>query len=323
MSDKKIKVYNDINGRLVSIDEKDAQAKNEVDKLLGEKYQRLLFLKSNPFFYNHDLDKDKVKLLEEYIVIFKRRENSFGDFIHSKDYSKSEKIKIIKKSFKFWDKDYNKQRKDNVNKGSNALKAVEVAKIKNFRFLQQILLFVGFLVLFMIVNNGSNIWDYFRNTNFGFYLFNIISKLFNTSWVLYVGIIGIYLFVFTFLYLATYNEVIKSYKNHYKESIKMVKKTKVNLKREQKKNSKRSCKYYLKNVKNGKLVFPGVRIIDAAPGVLNLDFYNQVSNEIVQRTGKMKKNKWLFVTSRYLLLVLCLLSFVFIMGAIVFQMIIG
>lgn len=323
MAENNIKVYNKINGDVSSINEKNAQAKSEVDQMLGEKYQRLLYLKSNPFFYNHDLDKDIVKSLEEYLVVYKKRENSFGDFIHSSEYTKKEKIRIIKRSFRFWNKDYSKQRKENVKKSSNALKAVEVPKIKYFRLLQRILLLLGLLFLFIIINHESKLWSSFRNTNVGLYLHDIIEKLFNTSWISLIGVISIYLFVITFLYFTIHNEVIKSYKKHYKESIKMVNKTKASLKKDQKKKSRNTYKYYLKNVKNGKLIFPGVRITDAAPGVLNLDFFNQVSNEIVQRTGKMKKNKWVFVTSKYLLLALCMLSFTFILGAIVFQMING
>ncbi|HHX78432.1 MAG TPA: hypothetical protein GX695_01605 [Acholeplasmataceae bacterium] len=323
MAERKIKVYNEINGSVTTIEENNAQTKTEVDKILGDKYQRLLFLKSNPFLYNHEMDKDKVKSIEEYIVIYKKRENSFGEFIHSTDFNKAEKIRIIKKSFKFWNKDYNKQRKENVNKNSNALKAVEVAKIRSFNLLKRILLFASFLVLLIIINYESRLWSSFKDTNFGFYLNDKIGKIFNTSWVFYIGLIGVYLFVITFFYLATYNEIIKSYKNHYKESLKMVKKTKASLKREQKKKSKTTYGYYLKNIKNGRLIFPGVKITEAAPGVLNLDFYNQVSNEIVQRTGKMKKNKWFFVTCRYLLLALSLFSFAFVIGALIFQMIIG
>lgn len=323
MHNKKIKVYDEVNGNIISVDEKSAQTKSEVDQVLGDKYQTLLFLKSNPFFYNHDMDKDKVKSLEEYIVIYKKRENSFGEFIHSSDFSKKEKIKIIKKSFKFWNKDYNKQRKESVSKGSNALKAVEIADIKKFSFLQTFLLLLGFIILVITINIDSQLWVSFKNINLGFYLYEKITKLFNIAWIPIVGTISLYLFVITLLYLLFYNEIIKNYKSHYKENSKIINRTKSNLKKEQKKNSKKSYNYYMNNVKKGKLVFPGVKIKDVAPGVLNLDFYNQVSEEIVQKTGKIKKRKWFFVTSKYLFLALCLLSFVFMIGAIVFQIIIG
>lgn len=323
MKNKKIKIYSKANGNLTTVEEKNAQIKTEVDQIFGDKYERLVFLKSNPFFYNHELDKDKVKFLDEYLIVYKKRQNSFGEFIHSNDYTIKEKIRIIKKSFKFWNKDYNKERKENVSKSSNALKAVEVAKIKKFRFYQLILLVIGFVFLLFITNLDSRIWASFKNTDLGYYLYNIAFKLFNTTWVLSVGIIGIYIFFGTFIYLSFFNEIIKNYKYHYKESSKMVKKTKVNLKKDQKKNSKRAYKYYLKNIKSGKLIFHGVKISEAAPGVLNLDFHNQVSNEIVQRTGKMKKRQWIFATSKNLLLILSLLIFVFIVGAVLVQVIIG
>lgn len=265
------------------------------------------FLRGNPFFYNSLNASVKVHSVEDYLIKYKRREIAFGDVIHNEDVRFFMKKRIVKKHFKIWHKGFMKEQKVVTKKNMNIVEVIGGIEYLGIKWLYKLLMMFGFVLLLIIMNPKSQLMNLFASRKFGRTIQNsIINSFTSTSWIQIVGNISLYMLLVLILYSSIHNSILKDYTKSYGFAKNTLERSKNQIRKDHKKKYKSVRKYYIKNINKKKILFPPFKIEDIQQGKVNFEYFEDVTTKIVDRANKLKKTRWIYISTKTLLTVLSL-----------------
>ena len=142
-----------------------------------------VFLRGNPFLYNKKHSDMKVDSVDDYYVEYRGTERTFGEVVHSFDYSNFKKKRFVKKTLKRWKKDYITERNRVVEENLGAVELLGEIKFLKFRFwIKVCLIVILFAVLFISVLSTGRYIELGRN-EFIYNMSLIITKGFDKLYI--------------------------------------------------------------------------------------------------------------------------------------------
>lgn len=281
---------------------------------------RKVFLRGNPFLYNKKHVDMKVDSVDDYYVEYRGMEKTFGEVVHSFDYSNFRKKRFVKKTLKKWKKDYITERNRVVEENLGAVELLGEIKFLRFRtWIKICLILILFSVLFISVlstgryielDRSEFIYDLSLIITNGFERFPILKSINNVS---------IYLLLITIIYSYLYSTISNDFKKMYNLSKSILKKAYEHVTKDYKRKYKKVRKYYLNKIKENRVVFPGYDINLVGEGKENLEVYEEVSKETVEKARTFKNTKLIYIITKYILVILSMISSLLVIIYIIYE----
>lgn len=276
-----------------------------VQKINGQEVDDLVkkvFLRGNPFLYNLNNSNMGIVSIEEYQVLFKGEEKTFGEIIHNRDYSRFKRKRFVKKTLKNWKKDYLKIRDKTIEENLGAVELIsEINTLKFNKVLKLLLLIILVMITgISIIGSGKYI---FANE----ILYNIsgviINCLLKNKMIRIINNISIYLLIITLIYSVFYNVCSKDFNHFYKTSKKVLSNAHYHLARDYKKKYANVRKYYLNGIKKNLIITPyDIRLV--GEGKTNLKMFEDISSATVVRARRFKNKKIFYIIIKHILVIL-------------------
>lgn len=286
-------------------------------------YQEALdyYLKGNPFL--HSLDSNfEIKTIEEYYCFYKNEYILMGDLIRSGQYSRFRQRRILKNNFKLWKKDYSQDKHETIKIVESTFTMIGEVDFYIFGYFKRFLLILSFILMVSLIYNQNNLFIRLFGLNRGLVLFdNFNGLLDNHIWLRKLLNISMYAIVGSFLYFKFVDTVFKDYLKNYDNSQKILANSKSILNREFKRKTRRVQRYYLNKVIKKPEKYLPLKIEQVCQTKVNLKDFQNISNTIVVKGAKIKKNNWIYNSIRYffvglssigMLSLLVLIIFIFI-----------
>lgn len=277
-----------------------------VQKINGQEVDDLVkkvFLKGNPFLYNLNNSNMGIVSIEEYQVLFKGEEKTFGEVVHNRDYSKFKRKRFVKKTLKKWKKDYLKTRDKTIEENLGAVELInEINTLKFNKVLKLSLIFILILIILISVISSYK-YDFFVKNEFMYNINEIISDCFmKNEFIRIINNISIYLLTTTLIYSAFYNVCSKDFRNFYKTSKKVLTNAHYHLARDYKKKYINVKKYYLNGINKNIICTPyDIRLV--GEGKINLKMFEDISSATVIRARSFKNKKIFYIIVKHILVI--------------------
>lgn len=323
MAKSKIKFFELSNGKKNDIDEESVklskfgsyqsqkdenidvdEANSQIDK------HRFAYLQTNPFKYDEKQTEYINLTIDDYIIKYKHKDVSFGEVISSPKISLSRKRKIVKKTFKNWNNDFLKQKKESI---VNLDTSIELSKNLNYpkiSFGKVILSLIFIAIISLLIFLPPFIFTpLIAKVGFVEGIIQEISNLYQTKvMVYYLGIASIVMCFITFICDLVYNSSCDSCSSNYKKYERKIKKSDQEVEKNFKKKCKQALNYYLKHINRKNKPFSPIKVssIQLKTNIQNLDEINKKilleTANIKKRTQKIKKWDVFFRILSYILL---------------------
>lgn len=276
-----------VDNSLDSVPSYDLETVNEYENMEKTiaKYNEMA--KTNPFLYNYDLKNDiSLHSIEEFVILKGKKEIQVSKLVRTNIYRRNKRRRILKKSFKEWNKDVTKKLSDLKNYGSVQYannKGIVLPKIGIASF---IFIIIGFLFSICLINN----------------IFEIIGPVEGVFrdilyYALLVIIFTLFASVLVNKIIRTSNLLLKSNRKHYEREFSQ-------LELDFKKKYKYTYKYYLKNMPRNPDHFKKTQVVIDHTSI-RLDKIKSVeeiiadgSMQVITRdkySGSVKFFKWIII----------------------------
>jgi len=206
---------------------------------------------NNPFLYTASkAAEDNINSVEDFAVKYKKSNVYLGSIVHNDKIEKKSKLKLVKKNFKIWKKNFKNTYIDAIGNVSKSVETMEITPVKTiggkfkFTLIVFLILEVAFLLMFlnsslnlipveMLIDASSKLTNSFND--------NIIYKL--------VIILPLVLLLGMIVLGIIYKIKSHKFRKLRKKAVKFSTKSAKNIKKDFKKVYPNAYKYYVKNVK--------------------------------------------------------------------------
>ena len=283
---------------------------------------KIEYLKGNPFLYNSLTSPYIIDSIEEYKVKYKKEFVSFGSMIRNATYSKNKRRRITKKVFKELEKDAGKFQEKKTNE---SLSIVENSSNISYKRFSKLMIFILIMSLILLMTITSFI-NGFILTIFDSVILERISAIlsicFETQkWMFIVMNITLYTIIVTLIYSRFYGIVSKDFIRNTMYAQGYLERNTKNLDREYSRKISKAKKYYLNNIKTKNYVFAPYPMNLVGEGKLSSKNIESISNAILEKTTKFKKNKLLFTISKYVLIIISISGSLMVISFSIYEVI--
>lgn len=315
-----IDTYEIVDGKYV----RENVATNANSYLAGLDNLKASYLRSNPFNFREDKTLVKIYSIEDYLIKIDNVELSFGDVIRNPYYSRRKKKKVVRKSFKTWNKDYFRQKNEAFKESAKSIAVIDDLVYPKIKLGITILILICLVFLFFMTAS-SRFWDKFSLTPFGSYFKIIINGLYlDFPWLKLVVNISIYLVILLIFYSYFFSSYSSNFTKNYEMVESFLKDSKSVISKNYKKKYKKAYKYYKKAVSNPKEPhFAPLDIEEVQEGNVSVGVFKEASRSTVNRAYRFKKLKPILVFIKNILLILSFLGSLVVLGLLLYKMVIS
>lgn len=286
---------------------------------LEEAALRKAFLKGNPFFYHPETAYFKVHSIEDYIVNYKKKEVTFGDVIHHLQYPLKKKRKFVKKTFRFWNREFIKKKKEVIQTNTSMVNVIGEIEYLGINLISKIMMYLGFILLLLFVNTNTPIWKIISKTGFGLKMLGFLQSAYQSAnWVNIIGLSGLYVLFLLIVYTTIHNVILSDYRKSYSYVKTTLERSKKKINKEYKKKYMKIRNYYLKQVSKKKQFFESILMEQVSLSKVNLDYFSELTQKIVGKANKLKNTKFIYVLTKATLMFLCIASGALVIGYLLY-----
>lgn len=284
------------------------------------------YLGTNPFLYNSKTANVAVNSIEDFYIQDKSEKIALGDVIRNQRYSPRKRVKLIKKAFSNWKKDYISKKNQTFKENDKVVEVIGDISYLEYTWKAKLLLFIIFILLLFLVVTESIIWNGIKQGPIGYFFYRSIVGMYEKmGWLKIIGNIGIYLSLILIFYSSLYSYIIKDFRKNYKLAQSFLNNSESSISRQFNKKYNRAKRYYLKRINNKKYpFFPPLNIEEVEEGTMNITIFNDICRATIDRAYIVKKTKPLIQTINTILKFLGLACVIVIVGmslySIVFNM---
>ncbi|MCK9536466.1 MAG: hypothetical protein M0R05_02560 [Bacilli bacterium] len=287
--------------------------------------ERAFILRGNPFLYNPENSGVEVYSIEDFLIMYKKKEVILGEIIRNPDYSLKSRKNILKKAFRNWHKAYTKKKKQVFR---DNFRTIEVVKgIGNVKFPLYIELIIWLMLTAMIFILGTNspLWNKIVQGKFGLFLQTTLNTMYGSSpWLKSIGHITIYLLFVLVFYSLFFRVIVHDYKLYYRKTQNYLENSESQINREYKKKRKNAYKYYLRHLrKKSNPYYPPLDIKEVQEGKVNITIFNIVSKATVNKSYYLMKIEPFLKTIKVILLFLSIAGLILVYGYSIVSLIIA
>lgn len=219
---------------------------------------------TNPFLYNFKEYKNIVYSIEEFGLVYKKRNIFIGSIVRNEDLSKNTKKRVLRKHFK-------KCKKEFVSKYKITKKQViktNSKEIKNdVNILIKLIIFIVLIVNSFIIGLMNGKINDLIGVEYSMEFINNLESIVSNSTISIVVNFSLYILIFTLLYMNFYSKIINNYNHEYKDNLNNSIKTVDDILSIFKKEYSKTKKYYLTNMDSNIIYCPTIYL----DGLWNLD----------------------------------------------------
>jgi len=280
-------------------------------------------LRGNPFLYK-DNRNSEIYSIEDFLVVYKRKEILLGEVIRNNNYPLKTRKRIFKKAFKLWYKDYTKKKNQTFRENFRTIEVIKGIGNVKFPVLMELAIWIMFIAMIFIIGIDSQLWNNISSGNFGLFLQTALNSMYNSSpWLKTIGYATVYILMVLIVYSLFFHTVIKDYKRYYQKSRCYLDDSENQINRDFKKKRKKVYKYYKRNLKKNNPYFPPLSIKEVQEGEVNIATFNTISKATVNKSYRLMKFEPILKYIKKILLFLCIGGFLFVYGYSIISVIIA